>query len=88
MVVDQLTKQAIFILTQRSIDVNGLAKIFVKDIFSKHGVLVHVTSDRGTEFVSRFFKLLASALNMKLYFTLDYHSEADSQTEHTNQTLQ
>jgi len=67
--------------------VNSLAEIFVKDIFSKHGVPAYVTSDRGTKFVSRFFKSLASALNMKLHFTSGYYLETDGQTEHTNQTL-
>jgi len=87
-VVDRLTKQAIFILTQRSIDAIRLVEIFVRNIFSKHGVLSHVTSDWGTEFVSKFFKVLAAILNMRLYFTLGYHPEANSQTKQTNQTLE
>ena len=87
-VVDRLTKQAIFIPTQRSIDAVGLAEIFVKDVFSKHGVPAHVTSDRGSEFVSRFFKALVSILDMRLHFTSGYHPEADGQTEQTNQTLE
>jgi len=60
---------------------NGLADIFMKNMFSKHGVPIHVTSDRGTKFVSRFFKLLALDLNMKLHFTLGYHPEANGQTK-------
>jgi len=67
---------------------NGLVEIFVKNIFSKYRVLAHITLDRGTEFISRFSKLLASTLNMKLHFTLGYHLEANGQTEHTNQTLE
>jgi len=39
------------------------------------------------EFVSKFFRSLANALDIKLHFTLGYHPEADGQTEHTNQTL-
>jgi len=45
-------------------------------------------SNRGTEFTSKFFKALAVALDMKLYFTAGYHPEADRQTERTNQTLE
>jgi len=81
--MNRLTKQAIFTPTQRLIDANSLADIFMKNVFSKHGVPVHVTSDRGTEFVSRFFKLLALALDMKLHFTSGYHPKADSQTKQT-----
>jgi len=64
-----------------------LAELFIKHVFSKHGVPSHVTSDRGTEFVSKFFRSLANALDMRLHFTSGYHPEADGQTERTNQTL-
>jgi len=65
-----------------------LAELFIKHVFSKHGVPSHITSDRGTEFVSKFFRSLANALDMKLHFTSGYHLEADGQTKHTNQTLE
>jgi len=39
------------------------------------------------EFVSKFFRSLADALDIKLHFTSGYHLEADGQTERTNQTL-
>jgi len=56
-------------------------------MFSKHGVPSHVTSNRGSEFVSNFFWYLGTALNMQLHFTSGYHSKGDGQTECTNQTL-
>jgi len=87
-VVDRLTKQAIFTPTQRSIDATGLAEDFVRNVFSKHRVLTYVTSDRGSEFVSKFFKALALTLDMKLHFTSGYHPEANGQTERTNETLE
>ena len=87
-VVDKLTKQAIFTPTQRSIDSAGLAATFVKEVFSKHGVLAHVTLDQGSEFISRFFRVLVLTLNMKLHFTSGYHPKADGQTEQTNQMLE
>ena len=57
-------------------------------VFSKHSDPKHVTSDRGPEFVSHFFRSLRKALDMKLHFTSGYHPEGDSQTEQTNQTLE
>jgi len=56
-------------------------------MFSKHGVSSHVTSDRGSEFMSNFFHSLDTALDTQLYFTLDYHPKGDGQIKHTNQTL-
>jgi len=87
-VVDQLTKQALFIPTIRSLDATMLAELFIKHIFSKHGIPSHVTSNQGTEFVSKFFRSLANVLDMRLDFISGYYPEADGQTEHTNQTLE
>jgi len=86
-IVDRLSKQGIFIPTTDSVDSAGLAKLFIRDVFSKHGVPAHVTSDRGSKFVSIFFRSLGEALNMNLHFTSGYHPEADGQTERVNQTL-
>src|ERR1700720_434001 len=87
-VVDRLTKQVIFIPTHDTITSQELAQLFVIHVFSKHGIPSHVTSDRGPEFVSHFFRSLGKALNMKLHFTSGYHPDGDGQTERTNQTLE
>jgi len=78
-VVDQLTKQAIFISTHKMLDIKELAKLFITYVFSKHGVPSHVTSDHRSEFTSRFFHSLTTVLSMKLHFTSGYHPEAVSQ---------
>ena len=67
---------------------DDLAWLFVIHVFSKHSVPAHVTCDRGSEFVLRFFRSLGMALDMKLHVTSGYHLEGDGQTEHTNQTLE
>ena len=87
-VVDRLSKQGIFIATHDTITSSDLAWLFVIHVFLKHGVLAHVTCDRGSEFVSRFFWSPGTALDMKLHFTSGYHLEGDGQTKHTNQTLE
>jgi IS30 family transposase len=87
-IVDRLTKQSIFIPTYDTITSAQLAQHFVTHIFSKHGIPSHVTSDRGSEFVSSFFRTLGKALDMNLHFTSGYHPEGDGQMERTNQTLE
>jgi len=82
-----LTKQAIFTLAHDTIISSDLACLFVFHVFSKHGISSHVTSDRGSEFMSNFFHSLGTALNMQLHFTSGYHPECDEQTKHMNQTL-
>jgi len=80
-IVDHLSKQSLFILTQDTITSPQLAQLFVLHIFSKHGIPIHVTVDHGTKFLSHFFHSLGTALNMKLHFTLGYHPKGDGQTE-------
>ena len=86
-IVDQLTKQAIFIPAHNTIISVDLAHLFILHVFSKHSVPSHVTSNRGSEFVSNFFQSLGTALDMRLHFTSGYHPEGDGQTKRMNQTL-
>ena len=87
-VVDQLTKQAVFIPTHDTITSAQLANLFVMHVFLEHGKPSHVTSDCSTEFVSHFFHSLGKALDMKLHFTSRHHPEGDGHTERVNQTLE
>ena len=87
-IVDRLSKQAIFIPTHDTITSAELARLFVVHVFSKHGVSSHVTFDYSSKFVSYFFCSLGTALDMRLHFTSGYHPEANSQAEWTNQTLE
>src|SRR5258707_2060725 len=87
-VVDQLTKQAIFIPSHDTVNAPQVAQLFLTHVFSKHGVPAHITSDQGSEFVSHFFHSLGKLLQMRLHFTLGYHLEGDRQMEHANQVLE
>jgi len=87
-IVDRLSKQAIFIPTHDTITSAELAHLFVIHVFSKHRVPSHVTSNHGLEFVSHFFCSLETTLDMRLHFTSEYHPEANGQVERTNQILE
>jgi len=87
-IVDRLLKQAIFIPTHDTITSAELARLFVIHVFLKYRVPSHVTSDRGSEFVSHFFRSLGTTLDMRLHFTSRYHLEANGQAKQTNQTLE
>ena len=87
-IVDQLTKQAIFISAHDTIISTDLAHLFIFHVFSKHGVPSYVTFDRGLKFVSNFFWSLGTTLNMWFHFTSGYHPKGDRQTECMNQTLE
>src|SRR3979490_76889 len=87
-IVDRFSKQGIFIPTTDTITSPKLTELFVLHVFSKTGIPSILTSDRGSEFVSHFWRSLGKALDMKLHYTLGYHPEGDGQTKRTNQTLE
>src|SRR5260221_2793437 len=87
-VINHLTKQVIFIPSHDTMNAPQVAQLFLTHVFSKHGVPSHITLDRGSEFVSHFFRSLGKLLQMRLHFTSGYHPEGDRQTEHANQVLE
>ncbi|SOV02314.1 uncharacterized protein UDID_19189 [Ustilago sp. UG-2017a] len=53
-VVDRLTKMATFVLTTNTLDAPKLAKLFLRHVYSKHGLPTSIVSDRGSKFTSHF----------------------------------
>ena len=87
-VVDRLTKMSLFIPTTTKATSQELARLYVKHVFSKHGVPSDIVSDRGSTFTSQFTSALALLLNIKLNYSTAYHPETDGQTERTNQQIE
>jgi hypothetical protein len=87
-VVDRLSKQVVFIPTTVNCSAEDVARLFLIHVFSKHGVPQHVSSDRGSEFVSHFFRSLSALLGITIHFTSGYHPEANGQVERMNQSLE
>jgi hypothetical protein len=87
-IVDRFSKQAIFIPCDKHLDSLELARLFVTHVFSKHGVLAHASSDRGSEFMSDFSTSLGKLLEMWLHFTSGWHPSVNGQAERLNQMLE
>ena len=87
-VVDRLTKWAIFVPTTTRLNSPGLAELFVQYVVSQHGLPTNIVSDRGSKFVSKFWRQLTSDLDIKLNLSTAYHPQTDGQTERVNQVLE
>nr|AAL79340.1 Putative 22 kDa kafirin cluster; Ty3-Gypsy type [Oryza sativa]AAM48279.1 Putative 22 kDa kafirin cluster; Ty3-Gypsy type [Oryza sativa Japonica Group]AAP53268.1 retrotransposon protein, putative, Ty3-gypsy subclass [Oryza sativa Japonica Group] len=87
-IVDRLTKSTHFLPVKRNFSLKKLAKLYVKEIVSLHGVPVRIVSDRDTRFLSKFWKSLHRAPGTKLDFSTAYHPQTDGQTERVNQIIE
>ncbi|GKE47787.1 putative reverse transcriptase domain-containing protein [Tanacetum coccineum] len=57
-IVDRLTKSAHFLAVCEDYKTEKLARLYINEIVSRHGVPVSVISDRDSHFTSRFWQLL------------------------------
>lgn len=87
-VVDRMSKMAEFFPCQTSITSKQAANIFLKEIFSCHGLPDDIISDCGTQFFSSFMKNLFKSLGIKSNLSSSYHPQSDGQTERVNQVLE
>ncbi|MEE6526451.1 hypothetical protein FKM82_027115 [Ascaphus truei] len=87
-VVDRFSKQAHFIPLKGLPSAPKLAEVFVKVVFRLHGSPQTIVSDRGSQFVSKFWRAFCKKLNVALHFSSGYHPQTNGQTERTNQSLE
>jgi hypothetical protein len=87
-VVDSLTKHAHFIPTHTTLNAEGTALLFHKEVWKHHGTPRVAVSDRGPQFIAGFTHKLYKLLGIKLAMSTAYHPQTDGQTEHVNQVLE
>nr|GEW08671.1 putative reverse transcriptase domain-containing protein [Tanacetum cinerariifolium] len=87
-IVDQLTKSAIFTPIRETDPMDKLARIYLKEVVTRHGIPVSIISDRDPRFASNFWRSLQNALGTRLDMSTAYHPETDGQSERTIHTLE
>jgi hypothetical protein len=83
-IVDRLTKSAHFLAVNQKDNCEKLAKIYVNDIVSKHGVPKIIVSDRGSVFTSSFWKHFTKFIRIKVRLW-DCISPSNRRTNRKNQ---
>nr|GEW46181.1 putative reverse transcriptase domain, ribonuclease H-like domain, aspartic peptidase domain protein [Tanacetum cinerariifolium] len=87
-IVNRLTKSAIFTPIRETDPMDKLARIYLKKVVTRHGIPVSIISDRDPRFASNFWRSLQNALGTRLDMSTAYHPETDGQSERTIQTLE
>nr|GEX04494.1 putative reverse transcriptase domain, ribonuclease H-like domain, aspartic peptidase domain protein [Tanacetum cinerariifolium] len=87
-VVDQLTKSAYFLPMKETDPMDKLARLYLKEVVTRHGILVSIICNRDPRFTSNFWKVFQKSMGTRLDMSTAYHPETDGQSERTIQTLE
>ncbi|GKE01232.1 putative reverse transcriptase domain-containing protein [Tanacetum coccineum] len=87
-IVDRLTKSAIFTPMRETDSMEKLARMYLKEVVTRHGIPVSIICDREPRFASNFWRSLQKALGTSLDMSIAYHPQTDRQSERTIQTLE
>ncbi|GKD84454.1 putative reverse transcriptase domain-containing protein [Tanacetum coccineum] len=87
-IIDCLTKSAHFLPMREDDSLEKLTRQYLKEVVSRHGVLVSIISDRDGRFTSHFWQSLHKALGTQLDMSTTYHPQTNDQSERTIQTLE
>ncbi|GJZ04731.1 putative reverse transcriptase domain-containing protein [Tanacetum coccineum] len=87
-IVDLLTKSAIFVPMRETDPIEKLARMYLKEVVTRHGIPVSIIYDRDSRFASNFRRSLQKDLGTNLDMSTADHPETDGQSERTIQTLE
>nr|GEW69630.1 putative reverse transcriptase domain-containing protein [Tanacetum cinerariifolium] len=87
-VVDQLTKSAHFLPMKETDPMEKLARLYLKEVVTRHRLLVSIICDHDPRFTLNFWKAFQKAMGTRLNMSTVYHPETDGQSKRTIQTLE
>ncbi|GJS44291.1 putative reverse transcriptase domain-containing protein [Tanacetum coccineum] len=87
-IVDRLTKSAIFTPIKETDPLDKLARIYLKEVVTRHGIPVSIICDRDPRFASNFWRSLQNALGTNLDMSTAYHPQINGQSERNHSTLE
>jgi hypothetical protein len=86
-IVDRLTKVAHFLLVHTTDKAHKYAELYIDRIVCLPRLPRTIVSDRGAQFIARFWEQLQESLGTKLISSA-YHPQTDGQTKRVNQILE
>ncbi|GKB86797.1 putative reverse transcriptase domain-containing protein [Tanacetum coccineum] len=86
--MDRLTKSAHFIPMRKDYKMDRLARLYLNEIFARHGMPISIICDHDSQSTSRFWQSMQEALGTRLDMSMAYHPQTDSHSERIIQTLE
>ena len=86
-VIDRLFKMR-HLIACPNISTPAVAQLFLDHIWKLYGLPETIISNRGSQFISAFWKELTTRLYIKALLSTVYHLETDGQTECVNAIIE
>jgi transposase InsO family protein len=86
-VTDRLSKTVIF-EPMAGTSTEEVARRLLEGVFRHHGLPTAIVSDRGPQFVSRFWRIICDHLGISRRLSTAFHPQTDGATERANQELE
>jgi len=83
-VVDRLSIKRHFVVCHTTIDALGLAKLFLWEVVSVHGLRNTIVSDRGPQFASTIWGQICSRHGIDQQMSTAFHPQIHGQTDQMN----
>ncbi|GJV53884.1 putative reverse transcriptase domain-containing protein [Tanacetum coccineum] len=86
-IVDRLTKSAHFLPMRETDPMDKIARLYLKEVVTKHGIPVLIICNRDPWFTLNFWRSFQKAMGTRLDMSTVHHPKTDGQSERTIQTL-
>jgi len=86
-IVNRLSKQIHLSAVTEKMTASELAKVFLRDVWKHHGLPDSIVSDRGSLFVSEFWRAYYYQLQISLDLSTAFHPESNGQTKCINSAV-
>ncbi|GJR01965.1 putative reverse transcriptase domain-containing protein [Tanacetum coccineum] len=87
-IIDRLTKSAHFLPIRENDSMDKLARLYLKEVVTRHGIPVSIIYDRDLRFTSNLWRAYQKAMGTHLDMSMAYHPQTDRKSERTIQTLE
>nr|GFC01851.1 putative reverse transcriptase domain-containing protein [Tanacetum cinerariifolium] len=78
-IIDRLTKSAHILPICEDYKIDRIVRLYLNEIFSRHGVPISIIFNHYTRFTSRFWQSMQEALGTRLDMSAAYHPQTDGQ---------
>lgn len=86
-ITDRLTK-GVILIGMKGITSQEVAEAFLTHFYMHHGLPKAITSDRGPQFVSGFWRIVCEKLAIRRRLSTAFHPQSDGATERANQEVE